>query len=113
MLEAFLNRPDASEIDIVAIVRSPEKAKKLRDDFGVETVVGSFSDLPLIEKLASEANVTIAMVRGIDLLQLLRGDAVISYTIDRTRRIVMICLLHKPFSRVSRSALKAPGSLRS
>ena len=61
VLLRFLNRPDFRSLEITVLVRSHEKAEKLRT-LGVNAVVGSHSDLPLLEKLASEADVVIAMV---------------------------------------------------
>lgn len=66
VLERLWKRPDSSSLEFTALVRSAEKAEKFKD-FGVKTVVGSLSDLDLIEKLASEADVTIAMADCDDL----------------------------------------------
>ncbi|RDB25572.1 Uncharacterized protein C2A9.02 [Hypsizygus marmoreus] len=60
VLERLLNHPNAATFNLTALVRSPEKAEKLKT-LGVNAVVGSHSDLPLIEKLASESDVVIAM----------------------------------------------------
>lgn len=61
VLLRFLTRSDAASLNITALVRSPDKAEQLKA-LGVNGVVGSFSDLSLIEKLASETDVVIAMV---------------------------------------------------
>jgi Trk K+ transport system NAD-binding subunit len=61
VLLRFLNRPDVSSLNLTALVRSQEKAEELKS-LGVNAVVGSHSDLPLMEKLASEADVVLAMV---------------------------------------------------
>lgn len=66
VLERFLNRPDAGDFEFTALVRSPEKAEKFKT-FGVNAVVGSLSDLDLLEKLVSEADLTIAMADCDDL----------------------------------------------
>jgi len=56
VLSRFLDRPDVSSYHIRALVRSPEKAEKLKA-FGVDPVVGSHSDAALVEKLASETDI--------------------------------------------------------
>ena len=62
VLSRFLKHPNAASFNISALVRSPEKAEKLKN-LGVNSVVGSYSDLALLEKLSAEADVVIAMVR--------------------------------------------------
>ena len=62
VLLRFLNHPDASSFNITVLVRSPEKAEKLKA-FGVNPVVGSHSDTPLVEGLTAQADVVIAVVR--------------------------------------------------
>lgn len=52
----LLAHSNASAFDITAIVRSPEKAEKLKS-FGVTPVVGSLQDLSLLEELTSKAHV--------------------------------------------------------
>lgn len=59
MLEKFLDLPNVS---IRVLVRSAEKAEKLKT-FGVTPVVGSLKDLELLERLASETDIFIALVR--------------------------------------------------
>jgi uncharacterized protein YbjT (DUF2867 family) len=61
VVDRFLTRPDASTFDIRAIVRSKEKAQKLKD-FGITAIVGSHNDEDVIVKAASEVDVVIAMV---------------------------------------------------
>ena len=61
VLSRFLKHPNATSFDITTLVRSPEKAEKLKT-FGVHPVVGSHSDLALVEKLAAKADVVIAVV---------------------------------------------------
>lgn len=63
VLEQFLAHPDAATFEFTALVRSSEKAEKFKT-LGINAVVGSLSDLALVEKLASEANVVIATVSG-------------------------------------------------
>ena len=62
VLLRFLKHPDASSFNITVLVRSPEKAEKLKA-FGVNPVVGSHSDTPLVEGLTAQADVVIAVVR--------------------------------------------------
>jgi D-arabinose 1-dehydrogenase-like Zn-dependent alcohol dehydrogenase len=57
----FLAHPRASTFQITVLVRDAKKAEKLME-LGVDAVVGSHKDAPLVEKLASEADVVIAMV---------------------------------------------------
>lgn len=64
MLLRFLKHPDADSFNITVLVRSPEKAEKLKT-LGVKPVVGSHSDTPLVEKLTAQADVVIAAVRSI------------------------------------------------
>jgi len=45
------------------VVRSPEKAEKLRE-LGINVVVGSHSDPNLMEKLAEETDLVLAMVKS-------------------------------------------------
>ena len=66
MLSRFLKHPDSSSFDITVLVRSPDKAEKLKA-FGVHPVVGSHSDAPLVEELTAQADVVIATVRTIPL----------------------------------------------
>ena len=61
MLSRFLKHPNVASFNITALVRSPEKAEKLKT-LGVHPVVGSYSDLALVEKLSAKADVVIATV---------------------------------------------------
>ena len=56
VLSRLFTHPGKSDFDITALVRSPEKAKKL-EDFGVKTTIGSLKDTALLEKLAQDAHV--------------------------------------------------------
>ncbi|KAF8638091.1 hypothetical protein AX17_002452 [Amanita inopinata Kibby_2008] len=53
VLSSFLDHPKGSNLNITAVVRNADKAKKLKA-FGVKTVVGSHTDAALVEKLVSE-----------------------------------------------------------
>lgn len=61
MLSRFLKHPDAALFNITVLVRSEEKAVKLKA-FGVNPVIGDHSDVELIEKLTAAADVVIATV---------------------------------------------------
>jgi len=61
ILDRLLSHPSASSGSFFALVRSEEKAKKLKEA-GITPILGSLSDLDIIEKAASEADVVIAMV---------------------------------------------------
>lgn len=62
VLSHLLNHPEAPSFNITALVRSSDRAEKFKSIFGINTVIGSHSDSPLMEKLASEADVVFAMV---------------------------------------------------
>jgi uncharacterized protein YbjT (DUF2867 family) len=62
VLLRFLKHPDASSFNITVLVRSAEKAEKLKA-FGVNPVLGSHSETPLMEELTAQADVVIAVVR--------------------------------------------------
>ncbi|KAG6864529.1 hypothetical protein C0991_008930 [Blastosporella zonata] len=59
VLARFLTHSDIASHKITLLVRSPEKAAKFAA-FGVKTVVGSQTDIDLVEKLASEADVVVS-----------------------------------------------------
>jgi len=61
VLDRFLSHPSASSWSFSALVRSEEKGKKLKEA-GITPILGSLSDLDIIEKAASEADVVIAIV---------------------------------------------------
>lgn len=61
VLYRLLQHTSAKTFDITALVRSPEKAKRL-ETFGVKGVVGSLDNSDLVEDLASKAHVIIDTV---------------------------------------------------
>ncbi|KAF8885460.1 hypothetical protein BD779DRAFT_674409 [Infundibulicybe gibba] len=63
VLVRFLRHPEFKSFSITALVRSSKKAEKLKT-LGINAVVGSHSDLQLIEKLASEAEFIFAMANA-------------------------------------------------
>ncbi|KAF9069717.1 hypothetical protein BDP27DRAFT_1383066 [Rhodocollybia butyracea] len=60
ILTRFMQRSDFSSLDIRAVVRSSDKAKRLKE-YGITPIVGSHDDLELMEKAAQEVDVVIAM----------------------------------------------------
>lgn len=61
ILDRFLKRPDFSSYEITTLVRSPEKADKLRR-FGVAAIVGSHSDATVMESLAANNDIIFSTV---------------------------------------------------
>ncbi|KAJ7193548.1 NAD-binding protein [Mycena pura] len=59
VLNRFLGHPQADSFHFTVLVRDPKKAESFRH-MGMTAVVGSHSDAPLVEKLASEVDVVIA-----------------------------------------------------
>ncbi|PPQ95716.1 hypothetical protein CVT26_008359 [Gymnopilus dilepis] len=60
VLKHFMNHPEFPSFNITALVRSPEKAEKLKK-LGVNAVVGSHTDDKVTSDLAAENDVVIAM----------------------------------------------------
>jgi len=58
VLERLQNHPDAEKFEITALIRSPQKADKFKE-YGVNTVVGSFSDAKLLEDLTAAADIVV------------------------------------------------------
>ena len=63
VLARLLNHPNRDAFAITALVRSPEKAKTLRDTFGVKAIVGTHDEHDKIEKLAEDSHVIFHLVR--------------------------------------------------
>ncbi|KAJ3734206.1 NAD(P)-binding protein [Lentinula guzmanii] len=62
VLTRFAQRPDFEDFDIRCIVRSPEKAEKIKSLFkNVAPIVGSHSDISLMTEASSKVDVVIAM----------------------------------------------------
>lgn len=63
ILSRFIEREDPN-LSLTALVRSPEKVEKLRklNVRGLNLVIGSHNDVPLVERLVSEADVVFSMV---------------------------------------------------
>ena len=58
VLERLQSHPDADKFEITALIRSPQKADKFKE-YGVNTVVGSFSDAKLLEDLTAAADIVV------------------------------------------------------
>ena len=61
----MLNHQNAKSHDITVLVRSDEKAKVLREKFGVKTAIGNISDSDFVEKTVSNAHVVFQIVSEI------------------------------------------------
>ncbi|EPQ52467.1 NAD P-binding protein [Gloeophyllum trabeum ATCC 11539] len=66
VLQRLLSHPERASFSISVLVRNTEKAKLL-ETFGVETIIGSLSDLDKLEKAASSADVVFAIADCDDL----------------------------------------------
>jgi len=62
VLERFLSHPSAASWSFNALVRSNDKAEKLKE-FGINPVIGDFENFDVVEKAASEADVVLDIVR--------------------------------------------------
>lgn len=63
VLERLLKHPKAATFEITTIVRSAEKAKILKEKFGVDAVVGSHADTDKLTALSEKADVVFSCVR--------------------------------------------------
>jgi len=60
VLNELLNYHNLSKVEVTAVVRSPDKAEKLKE-LGINVVIGSHTDQKLMEKLAEETDLVLAM----------------------------------------------------
>ncbi|KAJ7661706.1 hypothetical protein B0H17DRAFT_320768 [Mycena rosella] len=67
VLSLLLDHKDTDHFNITALMRSAENAEKLKNATGIEVVVGSHSDLDVVETLASKASVIFSMADCDDL----------------------------------------------
>ncbi|KAI0368793.1 NAD-P-binding protein [Pilatotrama ljubarskyi] len=67
ILQRLLRHPNAKNFDITALVRSPEKAKTLQDQFGVHAVIGEHSESDKLTALAEKADVVLSCADSDDL----------------------------------------------
>jgi uncharacterized protein YbjT (DUF2867 family) len=89
----LLDHTKADTFNITTLVRSEEKAAKLRT-LGIQTVIGSLSEFEKLEKLASEADIVFSIVR-IDAYRSI--DPRTNGTHLPRRLMLMTCRLLKPF----------------
>lgn len=61
VLSRLLEHPEHDQFAITALVRSPEKAEKLKS-FGVNAVEGSIDEWEKLEGLASQAHIVLSIV---------------------------------------------------
>ncbi|KAJ7625818.1 hypothetical protein FB45DRAFT_836098 [Roridomyces roridus] len=66
VLARFLKDSNVASFHFTVLVRNPEKAAKFNEIAGVTAVVGSLNDVPLVTKLASEADVVVAIADSDD-----------------------------------------------
>lgn len=66
VLSRLLSHPSSATFEITALVRSEEKAKRLQEKFGVKSVVGSYADVALVEKLAENAHFVLSLADSDD-----------------------------------------------
>ncbi|KAJ2920430.1 hypothetical protein H1R20_g16664, partial [Candolleomyces eurysporus] len=66
VLSRLLEHPEVKSFEIVALVRSKDKAEKL-NTLGVKTVLGDYTSYDLLTKSASEADIVIALANSDDL----------------------------------------------
>ncbi|OSC98263.1 NAD-P-binding protein [Trametes coccinea BRFM310] len=67
VLQRLIQHPKASTFEITALVRSAEKAKALKEKFGVNAVVGSYAERDKLETLAGDADVVFSCADADDL----------------------------------------------
>ena len=65
-LSRLLTTPKlVNRLDLTLYVRSPEKARRLEEEFGVKTVVGTLADSDKLEQLSEQAHIVISIVRSL------------------------------------------------
>ncbi|KAJ7598699.1 hypothetical protein C8J56DRAFT_1039585 [Mycena floridula] len=67
VLDLLLEHKNHPRFDITALVRSEDKAQKLKNATGINIVVGSHQDIELVEDLASKADVIFSLADSDDL----------------------------------------------
>ncbi|KAH9902739.1 NAD-P-binding protein [Cubamyces lactineus] len=67
VLERLLAHPKAAEFEITSLVRSPEKAKVIKDKFGVNTIVGTHAEHDKLTQLAANADIVISVTDSDDM----------------------------------------------
>jgi putative NADH-flavin reductase len=64
ILANILSRSDSSQFAITAVVRSEEKAQKLKST-GVNAILGELDSVALLEEEASKSDIIISAVRSL------------------------------------------------
>lgn len=67
VLDRLLKHPNAENFRFTTLVRDSGKAEKLKS-IGINAVIGSHSDLPVLENLSSKADVVFSLVGLLALL---------------------------------------------
>ncbi|KAJ7598698.1 hypothetical protein C8J56DRAFT_1092384 [Mycena floridula] len=67
VLSLLLEHKNHAQFDITALVRSENKAHKLKNATGINVVIGSYQDLELVEDLSSKADVVFSLADADDL----------------------------------------------
>jgi uncharacterized protein YbjT (DUF2867 family) len=62
VLDRLLVHPDRVRFNLTLILRSRDKARKLEEQFGLKTIIGSLDDTQLLEDTAADADVVINTV---------------------------------------------------
>lgn len=68
VLSRLINYPKDKSFKITALVRSSEKADKLKSKFGVEPIIGSYAELDKLEDASSKAEIVIAAVSRLNFI---------------------------------------------
>jgi uncharacterized protein YbjT (DUF2867 family) len=63
----LLEHPTGPNLKFSALVRSQDKANKLKSEFNIEAVVGDLSDSALVERLASDTDIVLSIASSDDL----------------------------------------------
>ncbi|THH10441.1 hypothetical protein EW145_g1343 [Phellinidium pouzarii] len=66
VLWRLLNYKNANNFRIKALVRDSVKARRFKDEFGIDTVVGNLTELSKLQRLAAEADYVITTANIVD-----------------------------------------------
>ncbi|OSD07456.1 NAD-P-binding protein [Trametes coccinea BRFM310] len=67
VLQRLLQHPNAARFELTALVRSPEKARILAEEYGVRAVVGSNAELEKLTQLAEGADIVLNIADSDDI----------------------------------------------
>ncbi|KAL7278991.1 hypothetical protein ACG7TL_006823 [Trametes sanguinea] len=67
VFQRLVTHPNAANFDITTLIRSPEKAKFVKEKFGVNVVEGSNADLDKLTQLAEQADIVLNVADSDDL----------------------------------------------